>query len=92
MLDKHVVEVELLCFFFMNVARRLMATHADIVFAGPQENGLQSRPEWKLEGKCVFFVCFFFFCCFLFINTKDTTKLLTQWEGRRVCVYVCVFV
>lgn len=60
MLDKHVVEVELLCFFFMNVARRLMATHADIVFAGPQENGLQSRPEWKLEGKCVFFLCVFF--------------------------------
>lgn len=63
MLDKHVVEVELLC-FFMNVARRLMATHADIVFAGPQENGLQSRPEWKLEGKCVFFFVFFSFVVF----------------------------
>lgn len=86
MLDKHVVEAELLC-FFVNVARRLMATIADIVSVCPQESGQSlSHPEWKLEGKLLLF--FFFF----FIHSKVTTNLLTQWEGRCVCAYVCICV
>lgn len=85
MLDKHVVEAELLC-FFVNVARRLMATIADIVSVCPQESGQSlSHPEWKLEGKLLLF--FFFF--------SSTPKWPpTCWlSGKEdVCVRTCVFV
>lgn len=73
------------CMFFMNVVRRLMATHADIVFVCPQDNSQSlSHPEWKLEGKST---------VFFFSSTPKSPPIC--WLGGKedvcACVRACVF-
>lgn len=68
------------CMFFMNVVRRLMATHADIVFVCPQDNSQSlSHPEWKLEGKST---------VFFFSSTPKSPPIC--WLGGKEDVRACV--